>query len=98
MNTKRKITFAVLLLIACGAMSAYADVYHYPDRIEINGEPVMVSGSPWTDSQDMNGETLSNGTVNATLFHLGTNEYFYFGDSDESYMYENGTALIIGRN
>ncbi len=59
MNVKKIIILASMFLIVCAAWT-YADTYHYSDRIEIDGNPVMVSGSPWTDSQNADGNDLTN--------------------------------------
>jgi type 1 fimbria pilin len=68
MNVKKIFFLASMFLIVCAAWT-YADTYHYSDRIEIDGDPVMVSGSPWTTSQDANGNDLDNvGNIEADSF------------------------------
>lgn len=88
MNVKKILILAALFLTVCGGYFAYADIYHYSDRIDIEGSDVLVQGSTWTDSQNAGEYNLINLTTIQYLLSQGVS-------SSEMSLYLTGNKNTI---
>jgi len=74
---------------------------HSPDGHLLSQSDILVNTTaiyPQNNLDFLGSYGISNIASLTATANLDIGEKFYFGDNDESYMYENGSALIIGRH